>query len=88
MLQSSLGVLMVLNLPRVQSSGEEDATPVRVDCQLIRRVWHERWETFETFLHEYQRTTNQLFRVRSSTPSETRNKSIKAKEPSAAATRR
>ncbi|KAE9274890.1 hypothetical protein PR003_g29482, partial [Phytophthora rubi] len=27
MLQSSLGVLMVLNLPRVQSSGEEDATP-------------------------------------------------------------
>ncbi|KAE9070765.1 hypothetical protein PF006_g29291 [Phytophthora fragariae] len=71
---------MVLNLPRVQSSGEEDATPVRVDWQLIRRVWHERWETFETVLHEYQRTTNQLFRVRSSTPSETRNKTIKAKE--------
>ncbi|KAE8955532.1 hypothetical protein PF011_g31765 [Phytophthora fragariae] len=45
--QSSLGLPMVLNSPREQPSVAED--PVPVDCQPIRWVWHESWETFETF---------------------------------------
>ncbi|KAE9079490.1 hypothetical protein PF007_g23425, partial [Phytophthora fragariae] len=62
-----------------ESSSEDDQAPVRVVCPGVERVWHLDWEAFETYFSEYMRATSQLYRVRSSTPPETRNKKIKAK---------